>query len=75
MKTSGRCLVAIENKKGNLYQISLNETTQALVIAFIRELSKGKIIVNPDVLPIYLKKYGHAITPLKDPKNLAAIKP
>ena len=56
MKTSGRCLVAIENKKGDMYQVALNESTQALVIAFITQLSGGKIAVNHDVLPIYLSK-------------------
>lgn len=56
MKTSGRCLVAIENKKGDMYQVALDETTQALVIAFIAQISSGKLTVNRDVLPIYLQK-------------------
>lgn len=56
MKTSGRCLVAIENKKGDMYQVALDETSQALVIAFITQISSGKLTVNKDVLPIYFPK-------------------
>ena len=56
MQTSGRCLVALENKKGDMYQIDLDENGQAFVLQMIEQFMGGKITVAKGKLPIYLVK-------------------
>jgi len=53
MKTSGRCIVAIENKKGDFWQVALEENGQALVIQLLEKIQGGKIIIVDNKLPLY----------------------
>lgn len=54
MKASGRCVVAIENKSGDFWQIALSDYQQDLIIQFLEEIHEGKIKVIRNKLPISL---------------------
>jgi hypothetical protein len=51
MKTS-RCFVAIFNKKGDCYQVALDQNGQRAVIDILSQYHDGKIKVLKDKLPI-----------------------
>lgn len=49
-------MVALENKKGDMYQINLDANGQAFVLQAITQYMGGTLIVCKDKLPIYLEK-------------------
>jgi len=55
MKTTGRCVVAIENKKGDFYQVALDETGQSFIIGALVQYMNGIKVLN-NKLPFTLPK-------------------
>jgi hypothetical protein len=54
MKTSGKCMVAIENKKGDMYMVNLDANGQAFVLQALSQYLGGTLEVNKDKLPLTL---------------------
>ncbi len=56
MRTTGRCMVAIENKKGDWWQIALDANGMAFVLQALEQYQGGTLKIIRNKLPFTMGK-------------------
>ncbi len=52
MKTNGKCMVAIQNKKGDFWQVALDDEGQEFVLSALTQYFGGEIKIIKNKIPI-----------------------